>query len=206
MFFWFASDSFSIFDAFIKLVLVFNASVFIICFCHRLTNHKKTWSGNKDRGSDSTHSPPRYQSGYTNQVFNPNCGVEALALNTNLFTSNLGQGLNSFQVNESDPIGNTLFGTNHSSLSCHQTRQTPDELAQLICLSRNLVDHSTNLCASPLSITQAPELQLETLLEPSDDNPPPYDSILINAEPNLIRGSSEHHSQQASAVRLDSIV
>lgn len=42
MFFWFHSDTFSIIDALTKLILVITGSVLIICFCHKLTNYKKT--------------------------------------------------------------------------------------------------------------------------------------------------------------------
>jgi hypothetical protein len=42
MFFWFSNDTFSIIDALTKLILVIAGSVLIICFCHRLTNFKKT--------------------------------------------------------------------------------------------------------------------------------------------------------------------
>lgn len=43
MFFWFTNDNtFSIIDALLKLFLVINGSALIICFCHKLTNYKKT--------------------------------------------------------------------------------------------------------------------------------------------------------------------
>lgn len=42
MFFWFANDTFSIIDALLKLILVITGSALIICFCHRLTNFKKS--------------------------------------------------------------------------------------------------------------------------------------------------------------------
>lgn len=41
MFFWSTSDTFSIIDALLKLILVITGSALIICFCHRLTNYKK---------------------------------------------------------------------------------------------------------------------------------------------------------------------
>lgn len=42
MFFWFTNDTFSIIDALLKLILVITGSALIICFCHKLTNYKKT--------------------------------------------------------------------------------------------------------------------------------------------------------------------
>lgn len=42
MFFWFANETFSIIDALIKLILVITGSALIICFCHKLTNYKKS--------------------------------------------------------------------------------------------------------------------------------------------------------------------
>jgi len=42
MFFWFSGESFSIIDALTKLILVLTGSILIICFCHKLTNYKKS--------------------------------------------------------------------------------------------------------------------------------------------------------------------
>lgn len=42
MFFWFTNDTFSIIDALMKLILVITGSALIICFCHKLTNYKKS--------------------------------------------------------------------------------------------------------------------------------------------------------------------
>lgn len=43
MLFWFNNnEAFSLVDALVKLILVITASIFIICFCHRLTNYRKT--------------------------------------------------------------------------------------------------------------------------------------------------------------------
>lgn len=40
---WFSNnaEAFSLIDALVKLILVITASIFIICFCHRLTNYRK---------------------------------------------------------------------------------------------------------------------------------------------------------------------
>lgn len=43
MFFWFTNnETFSIIDALMKLILVITGSALIICFCHKLTNFKKS--------------------------------------------------------------------------------------------------------------------------------------------------------------------
>lgn len=43
MLFWFnQNEAFSLIDALVKLILVITASILIICFCHRITNYKKS--------------------------------------------------------------------------------------------------------------------------------------------------------------------
>lgn len=42
MFFWSTNEAFSIIDALLKLILVITGSALIICFCHKLTNYKKS--------------------------------------------------------------------------------------------------------------------------------------------------------------------
>lgn len=60
MFFWFASETFSIIDALLKLFLVITGSALIICLCHRLTNYKK--SRRYKPQATTRFAPPRYNS------------------------------------------------------------------------------------------------------------------------------------------------
>lgn len=62
MFFWFAHDSFSIVDALLKLILVITGSVLIICFCHRLTNYKKSRRFKSSSSSNFLAGPALHQS------------------------------------------------------------------------------------------------------------------------------------------------
>lgn len=57
MFFWFMNDTFSIIDALLKLILVITGSALIICFCHKLTNYKKTRRFKSDVRFIQSHVP-----------------------------------------------------------------------------------------------------------------------------------------------------
>ena len=68
MFFWFTNnDTFSIIDALMKLILVITGSALIICFCHRLTNFKKT---------------RRYKYDFTRVPFGPTAAAAAASTST----------------------------------------------------------------------------------------------------------------------------
>lgn len=69
MFFWFTSDNFTIIDALTKLILVITGSALIICFCHKLTNYKKSrrfksnCQFNSDRHQQQQHESARHLGG-----------------------------------------------------------------------------------------------------------------------------------------------
>lgn len=195
MLFWSTTDTFSIIDALLKLILVITCSALIICFCHRLTNYKK-----KSRCRYKTNESSSAVA--SQQLFEANnarfyqrafdCATDQPVLPANLFT-----GPSLYDPYNRPPVIYPYLSTAPACGTPNGTHSTTSAQASGNSLTTFELPGSSALVANPAYSVGANSARYQTLassLTLEDDQCPSYEEAVAAATAGVV--STQEPNQQ----------